>query len=68
MTFKALKILPAELGGFIVFREGERGDFNPPLFAGSLPDCLETMRAQFADKPVGPSDANKMNDFRKAWS
>ncbi len=45
---EAMKIEPAELGGFIVYRAVPRGDYNPPMFAGSLTDCLETMRAALA--------------------
>lgn len=48
----ALKIFPAQLGGFVVLRDVEPGYLNVPLFAGSLPDCLETIRAQLS-KPVG---------------
>lgn len=71
MSLNALKIEPAEIGGFIVFRDGEQGRYNPPLFAGSLTDCLETMRAHFARPPLNPTvpvnHGDPLKSFRKDW-
>jgi hypothetical protein len=58
-----LEIVPAEHGGFIVLtgsRYSDAGRFSPPLFAGSLADCLEFMR----DRLSAPKDST--HDVRRA--
>lgn len=60
-----LNIMSAECGGFVVLAPGsydvsrDRAIGRLLLFAGSLTDCLEFMRARLADLPPTASDVRK---------
>jgi hypothetical protein len=42
----SLRIVPAQLGGYVVYGDSiQMGETTPAVFAGSLPDCMEFMRA-----------------------
>jgi hypothetical protein len=48
MFAESLNITPAKHGGFIVLGSSDYGADRSPLFAGTLVECLEFMRAKLA--------------------
>jgi hypothetical protein len=55
---KALTIMAAAEGGYVVIQDQQPGLYNTPLFAGPLYDCLHFIDRKFTEGAAQP----KLND------